>query len=163
MLCAEGFFKEDKIRLFPGKVVTYKEGFEDPNAIIKMQFPLISNEQIIEYYDTTASSVSGIFPNMQGQDEVKDATATEIKVKVQGQTTRLSKILDTIKQNAIVPMVEKVADLEANMKTGDELLYMNTGRGRTSLIIGDTVRQGHYEYKYTDNTGLQKNWCRTRR
>lgn len=150
------FFKEDKIRLFPGKVVTYKEGFEDPNAIIKMQFPLISNEQIIEYYDTTASSVSGIFPNMQGQDEVKDATATEIKVKVQGQTTRLSKILDTIKQNAIVPMVEKVADLEANMKTGDELLYMNTGRGRTSLIIGDTVRQGHYEYKYTDNTGLQK-------
>lgn len=44
---------------------------------------------------------------MQGQDEAKDATATEIQVKVQGQTTRLAKTLDAIKQNGIVPMVEK--------------------------------------------------------
>lgn len=152
----EDFFKDNKIKLFPGKVVTYKNGLEDPNTIVKMQFPLISNEQIIEYYDNTASVVSGIFPNMQGQEEQKDATATEIKVKVQGQTTRLSKILDTIKQNAIVPMVEKVADLEANMKSGDEFLFMNIQGVRTSQVIGDMVRQGHYEYKYTDNTGLQK-------
>lgn len=124
--------------------------------MIKMQFPLISNEQIIEYYDSTASTVSGIFPNMQGQDEAKDATATEIKVKVQGQTTRLAKTLDAIKQNGIVPMVEKVAALDANMKFGDEVVYVESNGIKTAVIIGDTVRQGNYEYRYTDNTGIAR-------
>lgn len=152
----EGFFKENKVKLFPGKQVEYKQGLEDPSAIVKMNFPLLSNENIIQYYDNVASSVSGIFPNMQGQDEEKNVTATEIKVKVQGQTTRLSKILDTIKQNAIVPMVEKVADLEANMRFGDSEIFVNEDNIKVSKIIGDDVRQGNYEYKYTDNSGIQK-------
>lgn len=153
----EGFFKENKITLCPGKQIEYKQGLEDPSAIIKMSFPLLSNEQIIQYYDSTASTVSGIFPNMQGQDEAKDATATEIKVKVQGQTTRLSKTLDTIKQNGIVPMVTKVADLEANMKAGEaETVYLDLEGEKTVQTVGDEVRQGNYEYRYTDNTGIQK-------
>lgn len=152
----EGFFKENRVKLYPGKQVEYKQGLEDPSSIIKMSFPLLSNENIIQYYDSVASSVSGIFPNMQGQDEEKNVTATEIKVKVQGQTTRLSKILDTIKQNVIVPMVEKVADLEANMRFGDSEIFVNKNNIKTSQIIGDDVRQGNYEYKYTDNSGIQK-------
>lgn len=152
----EGFFKENKVKLYPGKQVEYKQGLEDPSSIIKMSFPLLSNENIIQYYDEVASSVSGIFPNMQGQDEEKNVTATEIKVKVQGQTTRLSKILDTIKQNVVVPMVEKVADLEANMRFGDSEIFVNKNNIKTSQIIGDEVRQGNYEYKYTDNSGIQK-------
>ena len=152
----EGFFKENKVKLCPGKQVEYKQGLEDPSAIIKMSFPLLSNENIIQYYDEVASSVSGIFPNMQGQDEEKNVTATEIKVKVQGQTTRLSKILDTIKQNIIVPMVEKVAELEANMRFGESEIFVNQNNIKTSQIIGDEVRQGNYEYKYTDNSGIQK-------
>lgn len=152
----EGFFKEEKVKLFPGKQVEYKQGLEDPGAIIKMQFPLFSNENIIQYYDNTASSVSGIFPNMQGQQEVSKATATEISIKVQGQTTRLGKTLDTIKQNVIVPMVEKVAELEANMKFGDEVLKLNILGYPVTKTIDDVVRQGNYEYRYTDNTGIQK-------
>lgn len=145
-----------KEKLAPGKQIEYKPGIDEPSALIKMQFPLISNEQIIEYYDSTASTVSGIFPNMQGQDEAKDATATEIQVKVQGQTTRLAKTLDAIKQNGIVPMVEKVAALDANMKFGDEVVYVENDGMKTAVVIGDTVRQGNYEYKYTDNTGIQR-------
>lgn len=152
----EGFFKEEKVKLFPGKQVEYKQGLEDPGAIIKMQFPLFSNENIIQYYDNTASSVSGIFPNMQGQQEVSKATATEISIKVQGQTTRLGKTLDTIKQNVIVPMVQKVAELEANMKFGDEVLKLNILGYPVTKTIDDVVRQGNYEYRYTDNTGIQK-------
>ena len=152
----EGFFKEKRIDLVPGKQIEYKSGLEDPSAIIKMQFPLLSNEQIIQYYDSTASTVSGIFPNMQGQDEAKDATATEIKVKVQGQTTRLAKTLDSIKQNGIVPMVTKVAELDANMKFGDETIFTNFDGKKINQTIGDVVRQGNYEYKYTDNTGIAR-------
>ena len=152
----QGFFVKNEIKLAPGKQIEYKPGIDEPSALIKMQFPLISNEQIIEYYDSTASTVSGIFPNMQGQDEAKDATATEIQVKVQGQTTRLAKTLDAIKQNGIVPMVEKVAALDANMKFGDEVVYVENDGMKTAVVIGDTVRQGNYEYKYTDNTGIQR-------
>ncbi len=152
----EGFFKENKVKLFPGKQVEYKQGLEDPSAIIKMSFPLIKNEDIIQYYDSTASNVSGIFPNMQGQQEARSVTATEINVKVQGQTTRLSKTLDAIKQNVIVPMVSKVAELEANMKFGDELISVNRFGQKILERVGDVVRQGDYEYKYTDNTGIQK-------
>lgn len=152
----EGFFKDKTIKLFPGKQVEYKQGLEEPSAIIKMQFPLIKNEDIIQYYDSTASNVCGIFPNMQGQQEFRNATATEINVKVQGQTTRLSKILDTIKQNLIVPMVEKVAELEANMKFGLEKVFINFSGKALVEDINDDIRQGNYEYKYTDNSGIQK-------
>ena len=152
----EGFFKDKTIKVSPGKQIEYKLGMEDPTAIIKMQFPLISNENIIQYYDSTISSVSGIFPNMQGQDEANDVTATEIKVKVQGQTTRLAKTLDSIKQNGIVPMVTKVAELDANMKFEDETIYTIVDGQRVTQTIGDTIRQGNYEYKYTDNTGIQR-------
>lgn len=152
----EGFFKEEKIRLYPGKQVEYKQGLEDPSAIIKMQFPLISNEALIQYYDDAASNVSGIYPNMQGQQEVHSATATEINVQVMGQTTRLGKTLDTIKQNVIVPMVEKVAELEANMKFGTEDVYCNVCGQPLWKQIDDSVRQGNYEYKYTDNSGIQQ-------
>ena len=152
----EGFFKEEKIRLYPGKQVEYKQGLEDPTAIIKMQFPLISNEALIQYYDDAASNVSGIFPNMQGQQEIHNATATEINIQVHGQTTRLGKTLDTIKQNVIVPMVEKVAELEANMKFGTEEVYCNVCGQPVRHQIDDNVRQGNYEYRYTDNTGIQK-------
>ena len=152
----EGFFKDRNITLSPGKQIEYKQGLEDPSAIIKMQFPLFSNEDIIQYYDSTASTVSGIFPNMQGQAETRDVTATEIKVKVQGQTTRLAKTLDSIKQNGIVPMVTKVAELDANMKFGDEMIYSIINGQRVTQTIGDTVRQGNYEYKYTDSNGIYR-------
>lgn len=152
----EGFFKDKVIKLFPGKQVEYKQGLEDPSAIIKMSFPLIKNEDLIQYYDATASNVSGIFPNMQGQQEFRNATATEINVKVQGQTTRLSKTLDTIKQNLIVPMIEKVAELEANMKFGIEKIRLNVNGVPFNREIDDAVRQGDYDYKYTDNSGIQK-------
>lgn len=152
----EGFFKDKVIKLFPGKQVEYKQGLEDPSAIIKMNFPLIKNEDIIQYYDQTASNVSGIFPNMQGQQEFRNVTATEINVKVQGQTTRLGKTLDTIKQNLVVPMVEKVAELEANMKFGLEKICLNIQGKLVNVEINDDVRQGNYKYRYTDNTGIQK-------
>lgn len=152
----EGFFTRSKIYAVPGKQIEYKAGVDDPNAIIKMQFPLINNEALIQYLDETTAEVSGIYKNMQGQTETRDATATEINVKVQGQTTRLSKTLDAIKQNGIVPLVTKVAELDANMKFGDEQIYITNNGQRITETIGDTVRQGHYTYKYTDNTGIQR-------
>ncbi len=154
----EGFFKKSIIREEPGKIIEYKLDMEDPKAIIPIAVPLINNDNMINYLDSTISSVSGIYPNMQGQEEYRTAkaTATEISVKVSGQTTRLAKDIDVIKQNVIVPMVEKVAELNANMKLGEEELFLANDAKRQQILINEAIRQGDYRYKYTDSSGIMK-------
>lgn len=152
----KGFFNKAIIEAEPGLVLDYKNGQEDPNMIIPIAVPLFNNSQIISYLESTTSLVSGIFPNMQGQEEDKKVTATEINVKVAGQTTRLAKDVDLLKQNLIVVMVEKVADLEANMKSGEEKVFFNDKGQRMQVTVNDNIRQGNYEYRYTDSSGIQK-------
>ncbi len=152
----KGFFDKDIIEAEPGKVLEYKKGLEDPNMIVPISVPLINNAQAVNYLESTTSLVSGIFPNMQGQEEEKKATATEINVKVSGQTTRLAKDIDLLKQNLIVVMVNKVADLEANMKSGDENIFIREKGQRVPITVNDNIRQGNYEYRYTDSSGIQK-------
>lgn len=145
-----------EIRLFPGRIIEYDLGMVDPNMIIPMRFTLINNENTISFLDSAISSASGVFPNMQGQEESGKASATEIKVKFSGQTTRLSKDIDAYKQNMIVPMVTKVAELSANMRSGVIRLLIDDRGSKFSAEITDAVRWGNYKYKYTDSSGLQK-------
>ena len=153
----KGFFDKAVIDVEPGKVIEYKKGMDDPNMIVSIPVPLINNSQMINYLESETSLVSGIFPNMQGQQEYSKATATEINVKVAGQTTRLAKDIDLLKQNLIVAMVTKVADLQANMKSGAERIFINDENGARVLAeIGDDIRQGNYDYRYSDSSGIQK-------
>ncbi len=154
----EGFFKKDKTSLEPGGVLEYKKGLEDPSAILPVNVMLINNEQIINYLDNTISTVSGIYPNMQGAEEFRSVTATEIRVKLSGQTTRIAKDLDVIKQNGVIVLVEKVAELLANMRYGTEFMSLPIGPDNAShrAEITDRVRRGLYAYRYTDNAGFQK-------
>lgn len=145
-----------QIRLFPGKVTEYDIGMADPNMIIPMRFNLINNENTIAFLDGAISSASGVFPNMQGQEESGKASATEIKVKFSGQTTRLAKDIDAYKQNMIVPLVTKVAELSANMRSGAIRLLIDERGSKYTAEITDAVRWGNYKYKYTDSSGLQK-------
>ncbi len=145
-----------EIRLFPGKITEYDLGMADPNMIIPMRFNLINNENTIAFLDGAISSASGVFPNMQGQEESGKASATEIKVKFSGQTTRLAKDIDAYKQNMIVPMVTKVAELSANMRSGAVRLLIDERGSKFAAEITDAVRWGNYKYKYTDSSGLQK-------
>lgn len=80
----KGFFDKAVIDVEPGKVIEYKKGMDDPNMIVSIPVPLINNSQMINYLESETSLVSGIFPNMQGQQEDRKATATEINVKVAG-------------------------------------------------------------------------------
>lgn len=152
----EGFFKKAETRLAPGVVLEYKKGLEDPSSIISVPVQLINNETIITYLDATISGVSGIYPNMQGADETRPATATEIRYKFAGQNTRVARDLDIIKQNGILALVEKVADLLANMKYGTETVRVTDGGVLQNVVVDDAVRGGQYRYRYTDNAGVQK-------
>ena len=151
----KGFFDDEITEIEPGKVIEYRVGVDDPSAIIPINVPLKDAGEQIQYLDKAISDVSGVFPNMQGQVENGDTTATEIKVKVAGQTTRLSKDLDTIKQNGIVRIVENVAELLANEKNGvEEKIFMEDKGEKIFQVINDAIRQGEYDYVYSDSTAL---------
>lgn len=74
-----GFFEEQKVKQEPGKIITYRLGMQDPNAIIKEQIdaqPAIQNFQ-----ETTKQLEKEIAGIDNGQLSVKSEALTEEEVK----------------------------------------------------------------------------------
>lgn len=74
-----GFFEETKVKQEPGKIITYRLGMQDPNAIIKEQIdaqPAIQNFQ-----ETTKQLEKEIAGIDNGQLSVKSEALTEEEVK----------------------------------------------------------------------------------
>lgn len=147
----EGFFDEDEVKLYPGKVIEFGDNLS-PSAIKQMEFSVGIFLQDISYLNELMAEISGIFPNMAGADENRAKTATEISTKAQGQLTRLSMLIDTINQDLIVEDVKKVAKLCADFKSGDENIFVDNGNNKETITITDQIRQGEYRYTYSDRT-----------
>ena len=153
LLAPEGFFDEDEITLYPGKIIEYGDNLS-PSAAFK-QFTFNSNVfmEDISFLNDLMAEVSGIFPNMIGAVEyTASKTATEINTKTQGQMIRLSMLVDTINQDLIIPNVEKVAKLCADFKSGIETIFVNQDNKQELIEIDDFVRQGDYKYTYADSS-----------
>ena len=74
-----GFFEDTKVKQEPGKIITYRLGMQDPNAIIKEQIdaqPAIQNFQ-----ETTKQLEKEIAGIDNGQLSVKSEALTEEEVK----------------------------------------------------------------------------------
>lgn len=147
----KGFFDEDEVKLYPGKIIEYGDNLS-PSEIKPMEFAVSVFLQDVTFLSDLMAEVSGIFPNMAGADESKAKTATEISTKAQGQLTRLSMLIDTINQDLIVEDVKKVAKLCADFKTGDEDIFVDNGENKETITITDEIRQAEYKYTYSDRT-----------
>lgn len=153
LLAPEGFFDEDEIQLYPGKIIEYGDNLSPAAAFKQMTFNSNIFMQDITYLSDLMAEVSGIFPNMIGAVEEAGAkTATEINTKTQGQMIRLSMMVDTINQDLIIPNVEKVAKLCADFKSGIETIFVNHENKQETIEIDDFVRQGDYKYTYSDSS-----------
>ena len=153
LLAPEGFFDEDELQLYPGKIIEYGDNLTPTAAFQQMQFNPQIFVQDITFLNDLMAEVSGIFPNMVGALEESGAkTATEINVKTQGQMTRLAMIVDTINQDLIIPNVEKVAKLCADFKSGVETIFVSKDNKQEYIEVDDFVRQGEYKYTYSDNS-----------
>jgi len=158
LLAPEGFFDEDEIELYPGKIIEYGDNLTPTAAFQQMNFNPTVFLNDITFLNDLMAEVSGIFPNMIGAVETSAAkTATEINTKTQGQMTRLSMLVDIINQDFIIPNVEKVAKLCADFKSGVETVFVNKENQPETIEIDDTVRQADYKYTYSDrsNTTLK--------
>ena len=154
----EDFFKDKTTKLYPGKIITYDAGIYNNVPITPMQFSSNIYMNDILSLDKTIAEVSGIFPNMSGQEQTNGVTATEISVTVQGQSNRLSMLLDIINQYLILPIVKKTANLLANFKYGKETIYINRENKSDVIQIDDAIRQGQYEYTYQDRNSYAQRY-----
>ena len=153
LLAPEGFFDEDEIQLYPGKIIEYGDNLSPTAAFKQLTFNSNVFLQDITFLNDLMSEVSGIFPNMVGAVELTGTkTATEINTKTQGQMTRLAMIVDIINQDLIIPNVEKVAKLCADFKSGVETIFVNHENKQEYIDIDDEVRQGDYKYTYSDSS-----------
>ena len=153
LLAPEGFFEEDELQLYPGKIIEYGDNLTPTAAFQQLQFnpQLFLND--ISFLDDLMAEVSGIFPNMIGAIEDSGTkTATEINAKTQGQITRLAMIVDTINQDLIIPNIEKVAKLCADFKSGVETIFVSKDNKQEYIEVDDFVRQGEYKYTYSDSS-----------
>ena len=158
LLAPEGFFDEDEIELYPGKIIEYGDNLTPTAAFQQLNFNPTVFLNDISFLNDLMAEVSGIFPNMIGAVETSGTkTATEINTKSQGQMTRLSMLVDTINQDFILPNVKKVAKLCADFKSGVESVFVNKENQPEIVEIDDSVRQADYKYTYSDrsNTTLK--------
>ena len=153
LLAPEGFFDEDEIELYPGKIIEYGDNLTPAAAFQQLNFNPTVFLNDISFLNDLMAEVSGIFPNMVGSVETTAAkTATEITTKTQGQMTRLSMIVDIINQDFILPNVKKVAKLCADFKSGVETIFVNKENQPEIIEVDDTVRQADYKYTYSDRS-----------
>lgn len=156
VLSPKDFFDNDDIELFPGKVITYDPQLYTSSSIQPLTFSTNIFITDITFLSDLMSEISGIFPNMVGAEEKGNKTATEISVKTQGQTTRLSMILDIINQYFIIPNIKNIAKLCANFKFGAETVYLNKDNNPENVLITDEVRQAEYRYTYSDRNAMSE-------
>ena len=153
LLAPEGFFDEDEIKLYPGKIIEYGDNLSPTAAFKQLTFNSNVFLQDVSFLNDLMAEVSGIFPNMIGAlESTSPKTATEINTKSQGQMTRLAMIVDIINQDLIIPNVEKVAKLCADFKSGVETIFTDHDNKQEYIEIDDYVRQGDYKYTYSDTS-----------
>lgn len=156
LLAPEGFFSQEEINLYPGKIIEYGDNLSPTAAFKQLQFEHTVFLNDITFLDSLMSEVSGIYPSMIGTDESSTKTATEITTKTQGQMTRLSMLLDIINQYLIIPDVKNVAKLCADFKSGVETLFINKNNQKEIVEVDDSVRQADYKYTYSDRTMINE-------
>lgn len=156
LLAPEGFFDEEEIKLYPGKIIEYGDNLSSSDVFKQLSFNNNVFLADIEFLDTLMCEVSGIYPSMIGIQENTAKTATEINTKAQGQLTRLSMMLDTINQDFIIPTIKNIAKLCADFKQGTETVYTNQDNNQETIVIDDDVRQAEYKYTYSDRNVINE-------
>ncbi len=156
LLAPKGFFTDEEIEMYPGKIIEFDQSIYSASSVQPINFEASIYNDDIQYISEIMSEVTGIFPNMMGNEESSRRTATEITTKVQGQTTRLSMTLDTIQQYYIIPVIKNIAKLNSNFKFGKEQIFINDNNKREQMTIDDVTRQGDYKYTYKDKNALNE-------
>ncbi len=151
----ETFFDRDitALKLYPGKVIKVKNGYTGgyPQALTLAPTAL---DSFVVGVGNSIDNLSSTNNNMNGTVMRTDRKATELQLADQGAKIQISKDLDTINQDLTVPMIEKVAEILAMFKNGDDFIFINEKGKNKELRITNEIRQAQYNYTYEDRNAL---------
>lgn len=146
--------KNGCVVLAPGKITKVKNGYDGGLP----QPYNISGENIgdlISLCKQTISDLTSTSNFMFGNTTDTKRTATELSLIDKGANSQYSKEMDIINQDAIMPIVEKVAELLAMFKDGTDYVYYQEKGKDIQYRITNEIRQAQYEYFYEDRNALE--------
>lgn len=152
----EMFFEKNKteIKVSPGKLIKYKNGWTG-NFPTALTLGYSNNlPTFIDSLDQNISDVTNVNSNMLGNITSTKRTATELSYVDKGATATIAKELDIINENAIIPIIENIAELLAMFKEGNEKIYVKEKGNNIISIITNEIRQAQYNYIYDDRNAI---------
>ncbi len=145
---------DSDIKIYPGVMKKYKNSYsgEMPRPFeigYQNGFEAITNR-----LDKVISDVSSSNANMSGNIVPTRRTATELTLADKGASAAVSKELDIINQDAIIPIIENIAELLAMFKDGVDIIYARERGEESEYEIDNVIRQSQYKYVYEDRNAL---------
>ena len=164
-LAPKGVFEEvmDKDGLLyyePGKVIEYEQNLSTnlPTPIAVNATGIADLLSMLVQKIADLSSVSNV---MFGNIEKEDRTATELSLADKGSSAVFGKDLDNIYQNFNMPIIRKIAELNAMFKNGIEFVYAQEKGKNIEYRITNEIRQAQYNYIYEDRNALNDRKAKT--
>lgn len=153
-LAPKGAFANSEQNAEPGKIIEYEASLM-PQAPVPLNMTgALQGWEFLSYLKNIEETSTGIFKNFTGVID-KARSATEVQATVGGQNSRLAMIIDQINQYLIIPVVEKSADLIANLIFDKEEIFVVEDEKQRTEFIDDNVRGGEYKYLYGDRNAMQ--------
>jgi len=147
-----GMFTQNKLDLYPGKVIEYNDMFADKYPQPVQFKDALVGFDFLQLLETKIEGATGGFKYMVGSQDNRTRTATETSALVTGQNTRLSTTITFINSDCIIPMLGNVASLEANFNFDDKKVKVSSKQGTPEFSnIGADVKQADYTYVYGDS------------
>ncbi len=153
-LAPKGAFSNIDQNAEPGKIIEYEASLM-PQAPVPLNMAgALQGWEFLDYLKSIEETSTGIFKNFTGVIN-KTKSATEVEATVGGQNSRLAMIIDQINQYLVIPIIEKSADLIANLIFDDEVIFVAENDNQYSVVINNDVRDGDYKYLYGDRNSVQ--------
>lgn len=147
--------KDGNIKIAPNKAIQYDEQFAQGQPI-----PVNVNangiDALLSLLDNKIADVTSVSSVMYGNIENSKRTATELSLADKGSGSQIAKELDTINQDLIIPMIEKIAELLAMFKDGADYVYAQEKGKNIEYKIDNTIRQAQYTYFYEDRNAISE-------
>lgn len=164
-LAPKGVFEEvmDKDGLLyyePGKVIEYEQNL---STNLPTPIPVNANgiENLLSMLAQKIADLSSVSNVMFGNIEKEDRTATELSLADKGSSAVFGKDLDNIYQNFNMPIIRKIAELNAMFKNGIEFVYAQEKGKNIEYRITNEIRQAQYNYIYEDRNALNDRKAKT--
>ena len=164
-LAPKGVFEEvmDKDGLLyyePGKVIEYEQNL---STNLPTPIPVNANgiADLLSMLAQKIADLSSVSNVMFGNIEKEDRTATELSLADKGSSAVFGKDLDNIYQNFNMPIIRKIAELNAMFKNGIEFVYAQEKGKNIEYRITNEIRQAQYNYIYEDRNALNDRKAKT--